>query len=210
MKRMIHASCNATSLLLIGFLALAGCGSGDWRTAYGDVIDPAVSKTWRVSSIQVEVPETLSVSEENSYAPEADIVWREDPPGNRYEQVKAIMTKAAEVGTQDLRGSHPVRLVIQVSEFHALSQKTRATLEHTGVHNITFVAQVIDDRTGAELSPPDTIRADLVALSGAEAIIAVSQGQTQKVRIISHVSKVIAGWLGQGPDVRGSFTRRGR
>ncbi|MGR3344325.1 MAG: DUF6778 family protein, partial [Paracoccaceae bacterium] len=36
------------------------------------------------------VPETLRVSERNSYKPIADIVWCEDPFGDRHDQVKAI------------------------------------------------------------------------------------------------------------------------
>ena len=37
-----------------------------------------------VKAIRVEVPRTLSVSEANSYYPSGDIVWREDPLGDRH------------------------------------------------------------------------------------------------------------------------------
>ena len=55
-------------------LALAGCG-GSFRTFYDE---PAPSQGWRISAVEVTVPRTLSVSEEESFVPKADIVWRED------------------------------------------------------------------------------------------------------------------------------------
>jgi len=195
---------------LAGF-GLAGCSGGDqWATEYADLIDPNVSKNWRIANIDVRVPESLSVSEANSFAPDADIVWREEPLANRHQQVDRIITRAAQIGSGQLTGARAVNLVVQVSEFHALTQKARTTLQNSGVHNITFTAQVLDAKTGVELTPVDTIRADLVGFSGAQAVEAVKQGQTQRVRIIAHVSQVIAGWLGHGPDVRSTFSRNGR
>ncbi|MEM6341228.1 MAG: hypothetical protein AAF729_08760 [Pseudomonadota bacterium] len=41
-------------------------------------------------------------------------------------------------------------------------------------------------------------------------MISAQQGQTQKVRIRDHLSRVIRGWLGVGPDPRGVFTGVGR
>ncbi len=195
---------------IAGCLVLAGCGSGKFQTTYQDVVDPAVSKGWRVSQIDVQVPEFLSVSEANSYAPEADIVWRGEPFGNRYEQVDAIMTEAVTEGASVLTGSRAVKLVIVMDTFHALTERTRYNLQGAGVHNIGFTAQVFDARTGEALTAPDAIDADLVGFTGNEAILAESRGETQRVRIVAHVSRVISGWLGNGPDVRGVFSRRGR
>lgn len=203
-RRQFMAASTAAALLL------AGCSSGSFTTSYEDVNDPSVARTWRVTEIDVQVPRTLTVSEANSYAPDADIVWRGELPGNRYEQVDKIITEAAETGAKGLRGRTPVKLVIVMSTFHALTEKTRYTLENAGVHNIQFTAQVVDARTGAELSPPDLINADLIGFTGKEALAAEARGETQRVRIVDHVSKVIAGWLGTGEDVRGAFTRSGR
>ena len=197
--------------LLIAAAALASCGQV-WKTDYQNVIDPAVSRGWRVTEINVTVPRTLTVSERESYAPEADIVWREDElgPTDRYQQVDAIITNAIQKGASGLRGSKPVRLNATVVQFHALTNKTRQRLENSGIHNIVFDAQVVDARTGAPLSPVDRIYAEFPALAGSEARAAMARGQTQKVRIIAHVASVIAGWLGTGPDVRRTFTRSGR
>ncbi|HHI71164.1 MAG TPA: hypothetical protein ENJ91_09185 [Rhodobacteraceae bacterium] len=200
------------SLALVGALAVSACGGGNWATDYPDTIDPKVSKGWRVVSVDVRVPETLTVSEANTYAPNADIVWREDPfgQGTRYEQVDKIMTAAVKRGAKVLHGRKPVKLVIIMQQFHALTERTRATLQNAGVHDIKFTAQVFDARTGKPLTSADFIRADLIAYVGDQAIAAERQGLTQKVRITNHVAKVISGWLSHKVDVRGSFTRNGR
>ncbi len=192
--------------------ALSGCEiSGDWRTDYRDLISPDVSRRWHVSKVDVIVPRTLTVSEANTFAPDADIVWRGDPMGDRYKQVDAIITRAAWRGVRKLHGPKPVILRIWMKQFHALTERTRYNLENAGVHNITFIAQVFDARTGKPLTEPDLIRADLIAYTGTAAIAAEARGETQKKRITDHVAKVIAGWMGAGPDdVRGSFTRTGR
>lgn len=201
---------NVLALGLGGMVMLAGCGVA-WETNYGDVIDPQVSRGWRVSAIDVQVPRTLSVSEENTYAPDADIVWRGEPRGDRYAQVDRIITEAATAGASGLKGGRPVRLVIVMQTFHALTEKTRYGLEGAGVHNIQFTAQVFDARSGAPLSSADLISADLIGYTGSEALAAEARGETQRVRIVAHVSRVIAGWLGAGPDnVRGNFSRSGR
>jgi len=203
-------SISLASLMLVTSLGLAGCSSTKWETNYGDVIDPAVAKGWHVAAVDVTVPRSLSVSEANSYAPNADIVWREMPYGDRYDQVDAILTTAATRGASGLTGAREVRLVITVQQFHALSEKTRALLQHSGVHDINFIAQVFDAETNLPLSPADPIQADLIAYVGDQAVAAEQQGQTQKVRITDHVAAVIAGWLGTGQDVRGGFKRNGR
>ena len=196
---------------MTGVLLLSGCGDqSGWRTSYEEVVPPEVAKTWRINHVDVIVPKTLTVSEENTFAPDADIVWRGEPLGDRYAQVDALLKEAARRGAAGLKGSQPVNLVIEVTQFHAVTEKTRYGLENAGVHNITFTAQVVDARTSAPLTPKDTIRADLPALAGEEALAAEARGETQRKRIVEHVAKVIAGWLRTGPDVRGRFFRIGR
>ena len=200
-----------TPIMLAGVLLLSACGA-KWETTYPDDINPDVSKGWRVVAVDVRVPSSLSVSEANTYAPDADIVWREDPygKGSRYQQVDAILTEAVKRGAKVLHGSKPVKVVVVVQQFHALSEKARYGLNNAGVHNIVFTAQVFDARTGKPLTNPDLIKADLVAYVGEQAIEAERKGLTQKVRITDHVSKVIAGWLSHTVDVRGKFSRSGR
>ena len=63
------------------------------------------------------------MSEENVYAPEADIVWRGEPEGDRHAQVAQIFRDSARAGTRALRGGRRVTLDITLHGFHALSDK---------------------------------------------------------------------------------------
>jgi hypothetical protein len=190
-------------------LVVAGC-AGTYRTFYLDRVDPAVSRGWRVSDVAVRVPETLTVSEEHSLVPHADIVWREDPAeGDRRAQVATIMRDAARRGAAGLHGRRAVLLEIELKRFHALTFEAETRLDNAGVHNIDFVVTVRDARTGAVLAGPEMIEAATPAFSGAEARRLRAEGQTQKKVITEHVAATIAGWLGVGPDNRGEFQRLG-
>jgi hypothetical protein len=192
-------------------ILVAGCGASTFRTYYETPVGAEVSRGWRVVDVVVSVPDTLIVSEENSILPQADIVWREDPAdGDRHDQVAVIMTTAARQGVSGLRGSRPVRLSLEVTRFHALTFEAENRFQNAGVHNIDFIAQITDARTGEVLAGPEKIEASLPALSGDQMKAARAQGQTQKSMITAHVSQTIAGWIGAGPDVRNSFARRGK
>ena len=192
----------------VSTLALAGC-AGRFKTWYAEPLSPEVTKGWHVVDVQVDVPQSLTVSEAKSLEPRADIVWREDPPGDRHAQVAAIMENAIRLGAKGLHGSRPVILQATMSRFHALTFEAETRLSSSGVHNINFVIQVLDARSKEVLVPPVDIDAALPALSGQQMRDARARGETQKSQITYHVAQTIAGWLGTGPDVRGSFTRMG-
>lgn len=198
----------ALCLGMAGLLALAGCGSS-FSTAYDEPIPADVSRGWRVVDVQVSVPETLSVSEARSLAPAADIVWREDPPGDRRAQVAAVVRQGALDGTRGLRGQRPVIVQVTVSRFHALTFEAETRARNAGVHNIAFVARVVDARSGAVLAGPDGIEASLPALAGVTMTEARLRGETQRSQITAHLAAVFAGWLGAGPDPRQTFSRFG-
>jgi hypothetical protein len=145
--------------------------------------------TMRVTEINVLVPQTLKVSERNSYYPCGDIVWRGDAIGNRHQQVKAIFDMALSQGTAQMDGIVPVRLDIRVDRFHALTEKARYTIG--GVHSITFVLQIRDLSTGLALGEMRLVKADLDAFGGQQALRAEARGQSQKVRITNHLAEVI-------------------
>lgn len=195
-------------LLGLSALALAACG-GSFRTYFAEPVAPEVSRGWRVTDVRVTVPDSLSISEARTLLPRADIVWREDPPGDRRAQVAVIVEDAARRGAAALRGPRPVRLELTVTRFHALTLEAERRLSNAGVHNIDLVAQVTDARSGAVLAGPEVIEAALPALSGRGMAAARAQGQTQKSMISAHLAQTIAAWLGTGPDVRGTFTRSG-
>lgn len=189
-------------------LGLAGCGTV-FRTDYATGIAPEVSRGWQVVDVRVAVPESLTVSEAKVLAPNADIVWREDPPGDRHAQVAALVRKAALRGSHGLRGSRPVYLDVMVARFHALTFEAETRAAEAGVHDIDLVAQVVDARTGTVLAGPEVIEASLPALAGTEMTAARLRGESQRSHISAHLEKVFAGWLGAGPDPRGSFDRFG-
>ncbi|WP_413869700.1 DUF6778 family protein [Albidovulum sp.] len=185
-------------------LAVAGCG-GAFRTYYDT---PAPARDWRVSAVDVVVPRTLSVSEEEVFLPRADIVWREDPAGDRYDQVAAIMKTAVSRGAAGLKGSRPVRLQVTMTRFHAMTllAETRAP---AGVHDVEFDIIARDARTGEVLAGPEHVEASLPAMTGPEMARARLRGESQKSQITDHVARTIASWLGVIADARQTFTSIG-
>lgn len=153
------------------------------------ILPDAILNQINVSQINVRVPTRLRVSEANRYYPYGDIVWREDPMGNRHAQVAKIMHDALTRGTSDFQGPVPVILDVEVVRFHALSEKARYTVG--GVHHIVFNMVLRDAATGAFLSEPRRIETDLEAFGGQQAITAEARGLTQKVRISGHLAEVI-------------------
>ncbi|RKT30384.1 hypothetical protein BXY70_2373 [Roseovarius halotolerans] len=204
------------TVLLLG-LVVSGCGASEisMRNASlhpGGVEampEPAaVPRSVDVRNIRVSVPAELKVSEANMYLPAGDIVWREDPLGDRHAQVKAIFETAMQRGVDALpHGQVPVDLNIEVTRFHALSEKARYTVG--GRHTLHFVMQLSDPETGAPYGPPRAIKANLKALGGQTALEAESKGITQKVRITEHLAQVIgeelAGQASQTTAARGLF-----
>lgn len=202
-------SCRAAALLLVASLTfLAGCAQ-TFRTYYNSGVPPEVSRGWRVVDVRVTVPKSLSVSEAKAILPAADIVWREDPRGDRRAQVATIVETAAKQGASGLRGSRPVMLDITVSRFHALTYEAEQRVSNAGVHNINFTIQAVDAETGAILAGPEAIEAALPALAGVQMIQARIAGQTQKSQITAHLRATVAAWLGAGPDIRRTFRRAG-
>jgi hypothetical protein len=197
------------ALLGVTAVLLSACvGGGTFETAY-DPLPAGVAGAWRVADVRVDVPRSLTVSEAKSLLPNADIVWREDPMGDRYAQVAKIMDDAVTRGASGLRGSRPVVIDVKVTRFHALTFEAEQRGQNWGVHNIRFIAQVSDARTGEVLVPATEIRAELPALSGDQMRDARQKGITQKSMITNHVARTVSGWLGTGPDNRGTFSRQG-
>lgn len=131
----------------------------------------------------------MEVSEANRYLPQGDIVWREDPLGDRHAQVQAIVQSALEAGVRPLSGPVQAELDVEVLRFHALTQKARYTTG--GVHSIAFTMVLRDAQTGEVLTQAREVEADLTAYGGRRALVAIAEGRTQKVRITGFLAKVI-------------------
>lgn len=196
---------------LLGMTAtlLSACvGGSTFKTDYATV-PPELANSWRLAEVRVDVPKSLTVSEAKTLLPKADIVWREDPLGDRHAQVGKIIETAVLRGAQGLKGSRPVVIDVVVTRFHALTYEAELSSRDWGVHNIDLNVRVLDAKTGAVLLPTSQIRAELPALSGERMKAARRQGQSQKSMITNHVARTIAGWLRLGPDNRGTFSRQG-
>ena len=156
--------------------------------AEGMALEPGYSPV-TVDSVQVVVPRALVVSESFGYRPRGDILWRGDPPGDRYEQVERLVQDALVVGAAPLDGPRHVALKVTIERFHALTERARATVG--GVHSIIMRLAIVDPETGLPIVPERRIQADLVAYGGTLAMIAEARGETQKVRISAHLAEVI-------------------
>lgn len=179
----------AAPLALAACSTIGGIGDGDM----GGVAPPAV-RSYDVVSLSVTVPRTLVVSEQNAYYPSADIVWRGDPPGDRYVQIQSIFEDGMGRGVAALNGSRPVRVSVEVRRFHALTEKARYTIG--GVHSIRFVLTVFDAQTGQVIEGPRLVSADLDALGGDQAIAAERAGRGERVQITNHLAIVAQQQLG--------------
>ena len=192
-----HTKIFRTILALGAALGLSACASVDTASRNAPIDAPLsaiensvpLTSPVKVVAVTVNVPRSLKVSEANRYYPSGDIVWREDPIGDRHNQVAAIVQAAMEQGVAPLDGSKEVFLEVSVSRFHALTEKARYTVG--GVHAIQFSYRLVDAETGAELTPPKFVKADFDALGGNAAVAAEARGVTQKYRITHHLAKVI-------------------
>lgn len=201
-------SASVTKLLcLLALTVLAGCG-GTFRTHYDSPVPASQSADWRLSSVQVTAPRTLVVSEAEVFLPSADIVWREDPSGDRYAQVEKIMQNAIAQGAAGLHGSRPVVIRATITRFHAMTF-TAETRAPGGTHDVEFNLSIADARTGAVLYGPTHVEASFPALTGEQMARARLAGQSQKSQITAHVARTIRGFLELGPDARATYSSIG-
>ena len=197
--------------VLVAFAALiglVGC-AGNWKVDYDAGVGEDVSRNWRVADIQVRVPDELTLSENNSLAPNADIVWHGEERGDRKAQVKAILDEAFAAAVSDMNGQTPVILVARLGHFHAVTPAA-VSRAPAAVHNMSFAVRIFDAKTHEPLTESEWVRADLEAYVGASAVTAALEGNTQRVRIVRHLTAVMRGWLGVGPDQRREFHSIGR
>lgn len=183
---------HAIAAMIMG-LSVAGCSAPETATRNAPLDTPTATvaaPAYAIQEIRVSVPKTLKVSEANRYYPGGDIVWREDPAGDRHAQVKAIFEAAMMQGVTAMQPGHvPAALDIQVTRFHALTEKARYTVG--GVHSLQFHMQLRNPETGMAYGEPQFVKADFKALGGQAAIKAEQQGITQKYRITNHLAGVI-------------------
>lgn len=185
-------------LLVTAFaFTLAACGGVQHETP----VDPRahaseVADLYSINRINIEVPRTLRVSEEDRYYPNADIVWRGEPIGDRYAQVEAIFRDGFANAASLLNGRQNAIVDVEVTRFHAVTERTRARIG--GTYSIAFNLQLRDARTGAVIQPARVVKADLRAPGGAEALANDAAGRTQRVVLVQHLGGVLLAELAKG------------
>lgn len=194
--------------MAIAVLTLCAACAGTFKVDYTPLATEQ-TREWRVVELNVIVPDELSVSEDNSLMPNADIVWHGEEFGDRRAQLARIVEEGVRKGTAGLRGDRPVVFDAQVRAFHAVTPLAAQT-SPAAVHHISLVYRIRDARSGEVLVPPTLISADLEAHVGAQAISAAYEGRSQRVRIVEHIGRVTAAWLGLTPDMRRDFVSIGR
>ncbi len=197
------------TILLGGSAALLGACSSNWAIDHGTPLDPAIAKTWNVVDVQAFVPDELTISNSNTFAPNADIVWHGEPFGDRRAQVAQVLKEGIRKGSTRLNGPRPVIITASLREFHAVTP-TAVARAPAAVHNIRYTTQVVDSASGQPLIDAVSITADLEAFVQSAAVTAAIDGNTQRVRIVNHIARVTESWLGIGPDQRRRFTSFGR
>lgn len=179
---------------LVATLSACGTASPVTRAAGADAMSfstsgRVVEPLYTVEAVDITVPHSLTVSEANTFLPLADIVWRGDPPGDRYQQVASILADGLRAGTIDMKQGRRVTVEVVLTRFHALTEKTRYTVG--GNHAIHFDLTLRDSATGAVIDGPRRVVADVKASGGARAIAEEQQGRTQRVVIVERLSQVI-------------------
>lgn len=142
-----------------------------------------------IDSVNIDVPRNLRVSEANVFHPNADIVWRGEPIGDRYAQIGAIFNEAFASATAKMHSGRHVAVDIRVSYFHCLTEKARYTFG--GVHSMHFILTVRDAATGAVIDGPRKVSADVKAAGGAKAIAEEEAGVTQRVVVLRRLAEVL-------------------
>lgn len=145
----------------------------------------------RIADVRVTVPERLKVSEANVLYPDADIVWRGEPRGDRKTQITRIIEEAGGMAARATgRKGQAVIVEITVRRFHSLTERARATVG--GVHSVKFDIALRDARTGKVIGEPWFVDADIPAAGGQRAVLDDSKGRTQRVVVVNHLAAVIA------------------
>ena len=198
----------AWALGLCAIVVLSAC-SRQWEVSYPQDVNPEVSRDWQLAAVVAVVPDTLKVSNNNTYAPGGDIVWWGEPYGDRRVQVAQIFDEAVSAGAAEMDGANPVTITATVERFHAVTPAAVAAAP-AAVHNIRFRLQVFDAATAEPLTDSVEIVADLEAYVGSAAMASAIRGEDQRSRIVAHLTEVTRGWLGYGPDQRRTFQSIGR
>jgi|LauGreSuBDMM15SN_2_FD.fasta_scaffold131945_2 hypothetical protein len=172
------------TVIALATLGLSGCIMSDPPSRGGLGAPSLVTQQpsgYNVTRVNVLVPRSLVVSEDNSYKPAADIVWHGEAAGNRFAQVEKLTRDGITAGAGAFRAGRAVTVDVQVVRFHALTQKTRDSFG--GKHELIYALILRDSATGEVLLLEPRVKATVRAAGGAAAQAEEAVGRTQAVVI---------------------------
>ena len=173
---------------LVACVVLSSCSGGS-EPMLQPFASGQVTSNLNIIRHDVIVPRSLTTTEANRLYPQVELIWREDPPGDRYVQVQRLLSAALDEGLAVFDTGRQAVLIMEVQEFHALTARARDSIG--GTHAMTFRIQLRDAKNADVIYGPVVVKADLEAYGGAEAIAAENAGITQKYRISKHVAAII-------------------
>lgn len=170
-------------------LATLGACTGGPFVGHSDP-RPDMAREYTLVGLNFSAQPGLRVSEENGYYPQAEVVWRGDPPGDRIAQVAALFQQAARRNFDTKAAGRRVVVDVVLERFHGLTERTQYSVG--GVYNIIFSFAVRDAASGVVIEPARRIVANLDGPGGNAAVALEQRGQTQKVRVTDFLANVIA------------------
>ena len=144
---------------------------------------------YAVDRLDVDVPDTLVVSEANLFYPKADIVWRAEPIGDRYAQVKSVLAEGFGAGVAGMTSGPRAVVSLRLERFHSLTEKARYSVG--GVHDVVVLLTVRDAASQAILEGPRRIEIAIRASGGDKAIAEDVAGNTQRMVIVAGLAEAI-------------------
>jgi len=139
------------------------------------------TRSYDLRDISFAAPSDILISEGNGFYPNADVVWRGDPLGDRIAQVASLFDTALRRNDARLNGDTPVDVEIELVRFHGVTERTRFSIG--GNYDMHFFMTVRHAETGEVLEEKRYLELDLAAPGGAGALLLERQGQTEKVRV---------------------------
>lgn len=179
-------------LLSIPFLmfVLAACSGGLMQQG---TLRPDIQRSYDLQGLRFSALPDLTVSEQESFYPTADVVWRGDPSGDRIAQIGAMFETAVARNRAVLNGDVPVDIAVTLVRFHGVTNRTRYTVG--GVYHVVFDLTVLDARTSAVIEPARRVVGALDAPGGTTAVQLDESGQTQKVRVTDFLTGLLRAQL---------------
>ncbi len=177
-------------ILSLSMLGLSGCVSG---LGIEGSVRPQMDRSYALRGFRFAALEGLSVSESETFYPDADIVWRGDPLGPRIPQIAAMFEEAAARNRPVLDGAFPVDVDVTLVRFHGVTNRTRYTVG--GVYNVVFDLTIRRAGSDEVIEPTRRVVGNLDAPGGERAGVLEQSGQTEKVRVTDFLTGLLRAQL---------------